>query len=770
MLINSHIIASDRMSPYPFKKLPFRITNYKGEDQIVPMGTSIPDILKMMYGELTIETTRLPYGFVSRDDKERKYKPGEEDPFVFHGEGSKHEFFKASLELRQLLMSFWKEMNLPTKKDEKRALLTIDTQPLIETGLKGDEKSLALLEKHFDDIVFATSNLDVANKFCIVRSVSPGWWCHSYAGKKAPPFDYFKQSIEAHMYAIKEGRKFSNYGKSIRKFTLDNGDPLETNPGFWNYNASGTKTQLPAGKLDLINALAGIGTKQHIWQDVLKEVIKATPEGPLKQHPFAVAQLRRNQMGFKDDTHCFDITTSGMYSNHDVRGMNTVRIAFIFPYILNLMLTPLQLRLKTARYYLPGGYHDAFIKNNRSSGYHSNGKRIFTGEADFQNYDRWLWMGVMNYIIASCYDNETERNYYTEMFTHTYTKMPLIYPDYNSIGKPLAHIITPTALGLLSGGKPTGEAGTFYNSIVTNAGHLNKGILSLSELKEYLLHNYKTGTPGKEFEHNLFQSDDNLIQDYSILGLLKKMDSFKDAVTVAGLKASLEVGDRFLMRQTNNNADLPVPSRVYQNTLSGEDSVREPIKFSVGFAMRTDGMMGLKSIDPFNTGTVHTVTAFSMVYSLAVIKRLKFFFVSSAIPVKSCIDLADLLIKAGEAALAKAGIPYQEDDMSVYIGKKVKGAQEYLQPLSDLRRRLVHVLAQEELNKQQATLFGDNPSLISAIKLDVNVPSQAYLLEQLIKIDPAYAAAVTAMDQKEHRFFMYAMKTMKLDNELDYDK
>lgn len=768
MLINSHFNAQDKMSPYPFKKLPFKIVNSRGEDVYPPQGTSEVDLLKIMYGELPVESAVLPYGFVSRDDKERKYLPGTEDPFVFNGEGSKHEFFVKSLELRQILMEMWKEMGLPTKKDDKRSLLTTDTEPLIAAGLAKNERALAIIEKHFDDITFITSNLDIANKFCLVRAVAPGWWCHSYAGKKPPDFEYFKQSIEAHMYAIKEGRKREHFANRLKYFTNKNGDPLETNPGFWNYNASGTKEQLPAGKLDLITTLSNIGTEGYNWNDVVKEVVKRTPEGPLKAHPFAVALLRRMQAGFKDDTHCFDILSSGMVSNYDVRGMNTTRIAFIFPYILNLMLTPLQLRLKTGRYFNPGSYHDAEIKIARANGYHKDKRKIFTAEADFGNYDRHLWIGVMNYIIAACYDEKNKRDYYTNMFTHTYTKMPLIYPDYNTGGKSNAHIITPMSLGLLSGGKPTGEVGTYYNSIVTNAGLLNENLISLNELKNYLLHSFTTGKPGEIFEHNLFQSDDNLIQDYTVLGLLKKMDSFKKAVTEADLKTSIELGDRFLMRHTTNNADLPVPSRVYQNSISGEDSVREPIKFSVGYAMRTDGMMGLKSIDPFGTGKVHTVTAISVVYSLAIIKRLLYFFKSATLPVRACIDLSELLIKAGEASLLRANLTYSETDFKQYIGKKVKGANEYLDPLTRIRERLVHLLAQEELNKQQATLFNANGSLISSLKIDVNVPSQAFLLEQLIKIDSSYANAVTAMDQKEHKFFMFAMKSMGLDKELDY--
>lgn len=760
------------MSPYPFRKLPFKAINSKGTELTIPPGTTVVDLLKIFYGEIPVESARLSYGFVSRDDKERNYSPKDEDPFIFRGEGSKHEFFKSSLELRQILIDFWKAMDLPLKKDDKRELPSMDTEPLINQGLKGDSKALAQIEHHYDDIVFATSNLDIANKFCLVRSVSPGWWCHSYAGKQPPDFQYFKASIEAHMYAIQEGRKHGHYKSKLVSLTSSNGDPLETNPGFWNYNASGTKEQLPAGKLDLITALSNVGTQGYDWDKVVDFVRKKTPEGPLKNYPFAVALLRRMQAGYKADTHCFDITATGMVSNCDVQGMNTVRIAFIFPYILNLMLTPLQLRLKTARYFLPGSYHDADIKNARSVGYYqsnkASNKKLYMAEADFSNYDRYLWIGVMNYIIASCYNDKTKRDYYTNMFTHTYTKMPLIYPDYNTGSGSVAHIVVPRSLGLLSGGKPTGEVGTFYNSIVTGAGLLNKNIISLNDYKDYLLEGMLKGRPGHAFEHNLFQSDDNLIQDHSVKGLLLKMESFKESVTNAGLKASIEIGDRFLMRHCSNNSDLPVPSRVYQNTLSGEDGIKEPIKFSVGFAMRTDGMMGIKSIDPFKTGQIHTVPAIQVVYSLAIVKRLLNFFKTAAIPVRACIDLAEMLVKAGEASLSKANLTYSETNLKQYVHVKVTGVRSFLDPLTEMRTRLVHILAQEELNKRQAQLFNTNKSLISTLKLDSNVPSQAYLMEQLIKIDSSYASAVTAMDEKEHRFFKFAMKTMNLDQELDY--
>lgn len=772
MLISNNISAADKMSPYPFKKFPFRAINAKGQEITIAPGTSVPDLLQLFYGVIPVETTKLPYGFVSRDDKERVYKPGQEDPFVFNGEGSKHEFFKASLELRAMLMGFWKELELPIQKDEKRGLPTTNTELLIQEALAGNEKSLAKIEKHYNDIIFTTSNLDIANKFCLVRSVSAGWWCHSYAGKEAPKFEYLKESIAAHMYAIDKHRKSAYFVKKLDDFTLNNGDPLETNPGYFNYNASGTKTQLPAGKLEIINALSGIGTQGYNWDKVVQEVIKRSPDGPLKAFPFAVALLRRLQAGFKDDRHIFEINSGGMRTGYDIRGMNSIRIAFIFPYMMNLMLTPLQLRLKTAKFFLPGGYHDAEIKINRANGYMSKQSLsklpVYMAEADFSNYDRYLWIGIMNFIISSCYGDTAKKKYYTDMFTHTYTKMPLIYPDYSSNGS-VAHIVVPPSLGLLSGAKPTGEVGTFYNSIVTGAGLLNKGIISYSEYKDYLCQGYTSGKPGHLFEHNLFQSDDNLIQAHSVMELLKKMESFKEAVTTAGLKASIEIGDRFLMRETVNGADLPVESRVYQNTLSGEDSVKDPIKFMVGFAMRTDGMLGLKSVDPFNSGKVHSITAFGMAYGVAVIKRLRNFFASASIPVQSCIDLADVLIQAGESALTKAGLTYSETDLGQYVGKKVKGDESYLARLTQMREHAVHVLAQMELNSQNAQLFNENKSLISALKLDSNVPSQAFLIEQLIKIDSSYANAISAMDQKEHKFFNYAMKEMDLFNELKYN-
>lgn len=772
MLISSNINPSDKMSPYPFKKYPFRAINKKGEEIIIAPGTSVPDLLQIFYGTIPVETTKLPYGFVSRDDKERTYKPGQEDPFVFNGEGSKHEFFKASLELRAMLMNFWQEMELPIQKDEKRGLPTTNTEILIQEALAGNDKSLAKIEKHYYDIIFTTSNLDIANKFCLVRSVTPGWWCHSYAGKEAPKFEYLKESIAAHMYAIEKHRKGAHFNKKLVDFTASNGDPLETNPGYFNYNASGTKTQLPAGKLEIINALSQIGTQGYNWDKVVKEVISRSPDGPLKAFPFAVALLRRLQAGLKNDRHIFEINSAGMKSGYDVQGMNSIRIAFIFPYMMNLMLTPLQIRLKTAKFFLPGAYHDAEIKMNRASGYMSSQSLaknpVFMAEADFSNYDRYLWIGIMNFIISACYGDPVKKKYYTDMFTHTYTKMPLIYPDYSSNGS-VAHIVVPSSLGLLSGAKPTGEVGTFYNSIVTGAGLLNKKIISYAEYKDYLCQGYTSGRPGSQFEHNLFQSDDNLIQSHSVLGLLKKMESFKEAVETAGLKASIEIGDRFLMRETVNGADLPVESRVFQNSISGEDSVKDPIKFMVGFAMRTDGMLGLKSVDPFNSGKVHTITAFGMVYGIAVIKRLRNFFATASIPVQSCIDLADLLIMAGESALGKAGLSYSETDLKQYVGKRVKGDQSYLERLTKMREHAVHVLAQMELNAQTAQLFNENKSLISALKLDSNVPSQAFLIEQLIKIDSSYANAITAMDQKEHKFFEYAMKEMNLFDELKYN-
>jgi hypothetical protein len=347
------------------------------------------------------------------------------------------------------------------------------------------------------------------------------------------------------------------------------------------------------------------------------------------------------------------------------------------------------------------------------------------------------------------------------MFVNTYRNIPLLLPDYNGAGKSVGIAITVPKVGLLSGGKHTSTNGTIHNSIVNIAGFINHNLMSRNEALDYLLQ--YLGTPqdtiggGNEWSHMM--SDDTLLMDTSISGLLKKGAAFKDAADTAGLKSSLGIGDRFLMRHTYEGKDTPVLARIWQNTLSNESPPDHELKFLVGLATRTEGVLGQKTVDPFSLGKNRKVPVLEAYLTHLFLSSLRSFMAGAATPSRNAIEYLDVLI--GESK--RMSSTFKLDDPSSYT-RMVELSSEASNTLDRYRNAFTKALATYELQRMSTSEDVLN-TYIAELASQVNVPSSKYMLEQITAMNSDIARLVSDVGEREHAFFLKALETIGINKQ-----
>lgn len=715
-------------------------------DDIIGPGKSLPDLIRRYYGVDSVYGFEGNFPFLDRDNKERSYNPGVEDPFIFRDFSGIQRFKESSLRMISMLMERWKELKLPVVTDKDRKIEIPDSEKLWE-GLPHGSDLHNIIKSNIVEIEFITSNIDILKKACIVRGIIPGWWASSYSGKEATEAGHFLPSIRAHVKAIHHIETSSKYKQVREEVSEDLGDPLDTNTGYPHYTSAMDKENNPIGRIGTIELFSGMGTMNYNVKAIFKEADKRSKGTGCEGYPFMIVPIRRLQPGYKW-AHIFKPTSLGLMSDHDERGYNSIRIAWMSSYIYNLLLSPLQLEWKAVRKMMPGLFHDGSAKRNRLQKLKGGGS--FLSEADYSNYDRFIPINIFMYFVHKYLEGKKNSRYWFELCNTLHHGLPLLWPDYIGLERGRGWIFYPKAIGLLSGVKITSEEGTIVNSIINAQGLIDCGKLSESSLVDYLTQ-YINHPAGSGDEYYYIQSDDTQHITTSLDDLYLLGNAFRNNVTRAGLRGSLEVGNRFLMRMMDDGRDAPVPARVYQNTVSNEEPVIDALKFCVGLAMRTDGILGHKTFDPFNSGVLRSVKLIEAKLTTDILKSLQDLMQSSSKPVSEAIEYIKLLIAAGEMMM-----------LDGQTSNDVKMRSEYPSRIDFVRKRFLRLLAEREL--AEIISEGENinkaalDTMIYKLHKERNVPSSQLLLSTMMSGNAAIQSAVSNIEQKEHKFYMYAMK------------
>lgn len=751
-------------SPWPYHERPFTEQNSSGKDVVIGAGKTQPDLIRIMYGANRIAMIDGNYGFLKRDNKIRKYDPGKEDKFVFKNMASVKIFDENARELTTLLTNWWRKMELPTMHDPSRNVDLPDSEKFADMIMDPDsiEHEKFAKDRAFrNSVQFIVANIDILKKANIVRNITAGWHIVSYKGRDSEDLSYFKPALEAHRIAILRIVKSDRYQQVLSKLWADAGDPILTNPGFPFFNADVDKEGNPVTRIKTVELFKGLAHEAgYDWDAVLNLVSKRSAKTGWQGAPFVVAPLRRLQPNYAKWQHQFTITPSGLISAYDVQGMNAQRVAWMVPYVYNLLLTPFQVHAKAIRIVLPGLYHDGEAKRERVKWMRdaANKQELFMAEADYSNYDRFIPIDIVRRIVDVLADSfpDGHAEYWKRAAMYLHDDAHLVWPDYLEDGTGIGWLFKPGKLGLMSGVKVTSEMGTLVNSVVNTQALMNCEGWSVEQTADYLC-TYLTAKPGSVYERVNIQSDDTLIIAKSPTALVRQMRAFKDAAKRAGLKNSVEIGDRFLMRHMQDSSDKPVPARVFQNTYSNESPPDNELVFLSGLAARTDGLMGFRSVDAFGQGHFSDMTAVEFAFTRRMLMMLQKSIKHSAKPSRTAISLLDELLSINSS------MTVEEGDVTI-IKPEQQTSRSVFARLDTLRDGIVAALAEYQLklaaNDERAELL-QNSWLYDLIK-DRHVPSSSLLLDQLLSLDHSgdMAKTISMIANKEHTFFLYAMDTI----------
>lgn len=733
-----------KMSPFPKRIRPFTEPVSATQDQVIGPNKTLPDILKLYYPGTVPFGFSGKFGFLDRDNKERTYDPAKEDRFVFKSKSDIHKFHSSAFVLIEVLNQAWQKLGFPLKKDKDRDIMIPDSadvwQSLSTPGTPAHKHAI----NNMRAIQFILGNVDIMKKTCVVRTISAGWWAVSYKGKVADDLAYFSRSLNAHKRALAIIMASAKFKKVYAQLWQDAGDPLDTNPGYPFFTAQMDAQGSPVTRIRTVEMHKKIG-RSYItkWADVLTMVDSRAGHMGMAGFPFCVAPLRRLGPGYKPQ-HQFNVTPSGMTTAYDEWGTNSQRVAWMVPYVYNVLLTPLQVAFKAVRMILPGLYHDGPSKVRRTAMLQAQAKAnsLFMAEADYSNYDRFIPTDMMREIIKMFTDRTDAPDYWQTAAMYLHDDANLVWPDFSSVSDGNGWLFKPGTLGLMSGVKATSEAGTLVNSVVNAEVTARALDWSEDQLVSYLTQ-YVDADAGSKFEYYYVQSDDTELIARDPQTLFRQGQTFNEAVKKAGLKGSVELSDRFLMRHTFGGEDRPVPARVFQNTISNETPPENEIVFLAGLASRTDGLFGIKSVDPFQTGMLQNVTAIEAYFSLRMLEIVRGFVANSAAPSRIALIIIDALI----SEKTKIEAAYEKGPSTIFSPDKRVALK-----LHELRAEVSHLLADFELSKTRTL----SDSWLYSLFKDRNIPSSQLILDQIIALNPALKSKIATFAAKEHGFFLYA--------------
>jgi len=736
-------ITKHSLSAFGYKKRAFTEALTAKTDVIIEPGLRIPDLIRRYFPGAQPRAIGGKYGFLTRDDKTREYT-SDSDPFVMTGRTEKDliAFADDAKHILAAIVEEWTSLGLPSLFDKDRQVSTIDESTV---HLHPTYQLTTPEGQRFRDAVqFLAANADIMLKACVVRGISPGWWAVSYAGKSAADINFFEDAIHAHLTVYDRFVNSAIGRASIQREWDESSDPIDTNPGYPYFSAQLSKTGAPITRDATVLLFKNLCNQGFTWPELLREVDNRVKDENLAGHPFAVAPLRRLQPGYKW-MHQFEITGGGLITGYDLRGLNSQRVAWMVPYAYNLCIAPASAVMKAFRRILPGAFHGGVekrLRHDRLRKLHAAHK-LFLVEGDYSNFDRFLPIDLLARFVDGVTEDWRNKTYWRDAIMHLHRSASLIWPDYYAGDAEGGWIFKPGPLALLSGVKVTADTGTITNSIINAAALAKTYQWSRGQLISYLGQYLDGSTPGSKTEYYYIQSDDTALIASSNQLLERHRETFVEAVAAAGLKGSVSVGDRFLMRHIQQGADRPVPARVWQNTMSNEEPINNPLIFLAGLAARTDGLLGLKSVDAFGTGSHQVISVAEARVTHIILRTLRRRLASARHPIDTAVTLVDELL-----ACVPPISPSTSPDNTVH-GKRAQ-----LPVLSRIRSAINREMARATLSDTSIAEW------IRALWRDRHAPSSQQMLDDLAVDIPGVTQLIQEMVSKERAYFEKATRSL----------
>lgn len=704
--------------------------------------TNIRDYIKVVYGVNDPWPVKERFPFLDRDSADKTYRPGEVDPFVFKNESSIEKFKKEALKLHNSLLLKAGAIGLPIVNDPERSVKKVDTSKITNEFLSGSNSKIQEIAEMIKegDAGYLLSNIDIMRKASLVRTVIPGWWAVSYRGKVASQMQPFKRSVDLLVSVMVKIMQSPQYKSKFDETLSSQSDPLDTAIGFPNYTAIVDAEMNPVSKLGALEQYKNIcNPSDEDWDKVIDRIKERGTTDFERKFPLAICCIRRIQAGAKF-CHVWQRSDNGLQWVYDERGNATNRVAWAASYLQNLTLSPVHTIWKTLRKLIPGLYHDGSLRRDYISVLKQSD--YLHMESDFANWDRNIPNDVMSYFFYRFSRHLPRSDYWFGVMTQSHRNLNIVWGDQVLGSRGLGYVFKADVLGLLSGLKITSEVGTFMNLIVNITGWIKTGFMSESQIVDYLL-GVINGRAKDLVPIVMIQSDDTLLNSKDPKELSRLAKAFVEGSSLAGVKAEVNFGDKFLMRHLTRGVDRPVTSRIWQNTLSNEEPVSDSLIFLVGLAMRTEGILGQRTFDPFKVDLIQKVGSVEMSYSKEVLESLLGFVSTSSQVIPEAKEYLSLLLGSSQR-MQTSGKMSNEDSSSINDSRK-----RFLQALAFREQR--DFLNSTDVNKKLATM-------LYKLHKDQASPNSKWRLDALQQMSPGVDSIIANISKKEEQFYVYAMK------------
>jgi uncharacterized protein (UPF0212 family) len=174
--------------------------------------------------------------------------------------------------------------------------------------------------------------------------------------------------------------------------------------------------------------------------------------------------------------------------------------------------------------------------------------------------------------------------------------------------------------------------------------------------------------------------------------------------------------------------------------------------------MRTDGLLGHKTYDPFDTRKRQNTSKVEVRYTLFMLKDLRHYLDSATQRQTDCIAFIDLLIEAAQTML----IGYSDKLESFN-----KISPDHASRLDSARKEAVRQLADSELKKMANSSFGKKSSAwIYQLHKDKHVPSSATILDQLLASSPDMRKVISNVTDLESTYYRHAMEKVGINRSM----
>lgn len=541
------------------------------------------DLLRSIYGRsITPAPMEVDLAYFKRDApgaSSGTADPLKSDPWLVGPTRSYDRLLDTARDAYQHAVAEAVQFGIPTKPSLFPGVDKLDTAAAI------DNMTDAMFSKMRDDyttMAHAVADADSLLKLNIQRGVRPMWYVRNMKANSTPVLSDHKIVLDLMLKGGNQLLKTTEGNTAVKMIDEGQGDPMGTNIGwpmmiseFKGIDAKYWMSEFFERAGPVPDGLNTTPAKILSWAQTLGGIVASSGFKAGLLPPFCTALTRR----FKTSAKLSPRFASGPNPSLEdaLLGIPDQRVAFMFSYVHNLLSSPYMPSIKGWRYMVEGMYHDEVGRKRYAQKLISSKGMLL--ENDAGGFDTNISLQHHAFLAEMFtklqgfpYSSNTGIMLLMGMRTN---KLLLPSPFSTKNGAEGLVISSPT--GLQSGAKATGEVGSYMTKWMNLVAYRRLGWLSDAQIVQHM-----AGSPLPDGRLQLISGDDNTHIVYSAAETRALSAALTKVYSEFGVKADLELSDRFLMRHVHNAADKPVVGRLYQQRISHENPPDSPIIYALG--------------------------------------------------------------------------------------------------------------------------------------------------------------------------------------------